>query len=280
FTRPVPDGTWYWAIKSVDNSGNWGTAAANYGPFRVDVTPPTQPCVISSSTHTAGVQSCSTSVTLSWAASADLTSGLASYLYVINTLPAWDPTSGTTLASSATGATFVMPSSTAPRYFHVRAIDAAGNRGPTRTFGPLLVNANSVATYCTAKTNSLGCVPAIGTNAAQPSKSAGTFTVTCTNVLNQKSGLLFWGASSSATPFQGGFKCVGNPTVRTAAVNSGGSATGNSCTGSYSFVFSTAYMNSVGLSPGDTVYAQWWMRDPASPSTTGLSNALQFTVCK
>jgi len=280
FTRPVPDGTWYWAIKSVDNSGNWGTAAANYGPFRVDVTPPTQPGVISSSTHVAGVQSCSTSVTLSWAASADFTSGLASYLYVINALPAWDPTSGTTLASSATGATFVMSSSTTPRYFHVRAIDAAGNRGPTRTFGPLLVNAASVATYCTAKTNSLGCVPAIGTNAAQPSKSAGTFTVTCTNVLNQKSGLLFWAASSSATPFQGGFKCVGNPTVRTAAVNSGGSATGNSCTGSYSFVFSTAYMNSVGLSPGDTVYAQWWMRDPASPSTTGLSNALRFTVCK
>jgi hypothetical protein len=28
------------------------------------------------------------------------------------------------------------------------------------------------------------------------------------------------------------------------------------------------------------VYAQYWMRDPASPSTTGLSNAVQFTVCQ
>jgi hypothetical protein len=55
---------------------------------------------------------------------------------------------------------------------------------------------------------------------------------------------------------------------------------GNSCTGSYAFTFSTAYMNSVGLNPGDTVFAQWWMRDPASPSTTGLSNGVRFTVCQ
>ena len=280
FSRSLPDGTWYWGIKAVDNSGNWGTTAASYGPMRVDVTPPTQPGVISSSTHLAGVQSCATTVTLSWAASSDATAGLASYLYVINTLPAWDPTSGTSLPSAATGATFILPSSASARYFHVRAVDAAGNRGPTRTFGPLLVNNASVSTYCTAKTNSLGCLPAIGTNGAQPSKSTGTFTVTCNNVLNQKSGLLFWGTSSSTTPFQGGFKCVGNPTVRTTAVSSGGAVTGNSCTGSYAFQFTTAYMNSVGLFPGDTVYAQWWMRDPGSTSTTGLSNAVRFTVCR
>jgi hypothetical protein len=280
FTRPLPDGSWYWGIKAVDNSGNWGTTAASYGPIRVDVTPPSQPGVISSSTHLAGVQSCATTVTLSWAASSDATSGLASYLYVINTLPAWDPTSGTSLPSAATGATFILPSSASARYFHVRAVDAAGNRGPTRTFGPLLVDASSVFTFCTAKTNSLGCLPTIGTNGAQPSKSTGTFTVTCSNVINQKSGLLFWGSNSFTTPFQGGFKCVGNPTVRTTAVNSGGAATGNSCTGSYAFQFTTAYMNSVGLNPGDTVYAQWWMRDPGSTSTTGLSNAVRFTVCR
>ncbi|MBM3986493.1 MAG: hypothetical protein FJ294_00865 [Planctomycetes bacterium] len=77
-----------------------------------------------------------------------------------------------------------------------------------------------------------------------------------------------------------GYKCDGNPTVRTVAVNSIGNALGNSCTGSYSFVFPTACMNSVGLGPGGTVYAQWWLRDPASASTTGLSNALRFTVCE
>jgi hypothetical protein len=103
--------------------------------------------------------------------------------------------------------------------------------------------------------------------------------ITCANVINNKNGLLFWGASQSNTPFQGGVKCVASPTRRTPNLSSLGSATGNDCSGSYAFAFDTAYMNAVSLDPGDTVYAQWWMRDPASPSTTGLSNGIRFTVC-
>ena len=34
------------------------------------------------------------------------------------------------------------------------------------------------------------------------------------------------------------------------------------------------------MDAGETFYAQWWMRDPASPSTTGFSNAVKFTVCQ
>jgi hypothetical protein len=39
-------------------------------------------------------------------------------------------------------------------------------------------------------------------------------------------------------------------------------------------------MSQYSLDPGDTVYAQWWMRDPAIASTTGLSNAVKFTICQ
>jgi hypothetical protein len=39
-------------------------------------------------------------------------------------------------------------------------------------------------------------------------------------------------------------------------------------------------MNANAIDPGDVIYAQWWMRDPASPSTTGLSNGIKFTVCQ
>jgi hypothetical protein len=39
-------------------------------------------------------------------------------------------------------------------------------------------------------------------------------------------------------------------------------------------------MNLFGMDPGETYFAQWWMRDPASASTTGLSNAVRFTVCE
>jgi hypothetical protein len=99
-------------------------------------------------------------------------------------------------------------------------------------------------------------------------------------VINQRFGLLFFGSAPLATPFQGGTLCVASPTVRTPSQSSGGPATGTSCTGSYSFTFTTAQMNLFGIDPGETVYAQYWMRDPASASTTGLSNAVQFTVCQ
>jgi hypothetical protein len=281
-TIAVPNSTMaiYLSMRPFDNAGNASpTGYAWSPPYLIDSAIPGTPGPLSSSTHTPGVASCSTTVSLSWTVPVDLHSGVAGFLGTWDTSPTTVP-GGPANLGVVTGVTQEIGSSPLARYFHLRAIDAAGNFSHTAHFGPVLANANSVATYCTAKTNSLGCLPAIGTNGVQPKKSTGNFTVTCSNVLNQKNGLLFWGLGSSATPFQGGFKCVANPTLRTTSISSGGAASGNSCTGTYAFNFSTAYMNSVGLAPGHTVFAQWWMRDPASPSTTGLSNAVQFTVCE
>jgi hypothetical protein len=33
------------------------------------------------------------------------------------------------------------------------------------------------------------------------------------------------------------------------------------------------------LVPGARCFAQFWSRDPASPSTTGLTDALSFWIC-
>ncbi len=41
----------------------------------------------------------------------------------------------------------------------------------------------------------------------------------------------------------------------------------------------TAYMNAKSIGVGDTVYCQYWSRDPSAPWTTGLTNGLLFTVC-
>ena len=47
----------------------------------------------------------------------------------------------------------------------------------------------STTTYCTAKTNHLGCLPALGSSGT-PSAAAGSgFTLTTTHVLNNKPGL-------------------------------------------------------------------------------------------
>jgi hypothetical protein len=140
----------------------------------------------------------------------------------------------------------------------------------------------SPATYCTAKTNSAGCVPQID-HTGVPTRVTGAddFTITASNVLKSKNGLLFWGLASLSNPFHGGTLCVGPPTVRT-PIQDSGCATCGACQGSYSFHFSHAYMAAHSVQSGDTLYAQFWSRDPgfAPPGNYGLTDALKFTVCK
>ena len=131
---------------------------------------------------------------------------------------------------------------------------------------------------CSAKLNSQGCTPAIITSGT-PSYSGGSFQVNATNVLNNKSGLLFWGHTASAAPFGGGVKCVANPVKRTPIQASGGNPPPNDCSGAYTFTFSTGYMASKGIGVGDTIYAQFWSRDPFASYTTGLTDAVEFSVC-
>jgi len=165
--------------------------------------------------------------------------------------------------------------------YRVRSSDRYGNQGlsATKSYNASSGCSGSVSIYCTAKVNSLGCTPAIGFSGV-PSASAGSgFTIGATNILAAKFGLLFYsktGANNSA--FQGGFLCAKAPLVRTPVMNSGGST---GCTGSFQMDFN-AYIAS-GADPalvsGQQFWAQWWYRDPASPSTTGLTDALTATIC-
>jgi hypothetical protein len=136
--------------------------------------------------------------------------------------------------------------------------------------------------YCTAKTNSLGCVPAIGSTGSADFNAGSGFAITLSNTLNQKAGLLFYGTVGPATaPFQGGTMCVQAPIQRTVAQNSGGSASpANDCTGSFSYDFNVLIASGANsqLSVGRLVCAQYWSRDPAATFTTNLSNALRFYI--
>jgi hypothetical protein len=273
-----------WATQGVKTfsvnarSDNWVDETDSVS-ITVDGTAPVGPSALASTTHTAGVLSCNTTVGMQWTAATDALSGLLGYIGVWNTTAVFDPTGATNISSAATTFSQNIGSSTSPRYFHLRAVDRSGNYGTTQHFGPVLADAIPVAIYCTGKTNSLGCVPDVGTNGVAPSKSAGNFTVTCSNVINNKVGHVFWGYTQAAVPFQGGTKCIAAPTRRTPNQNSGGSTSGSDCTGTFVFTFDTAYMNANGINVGDTIHAQWWMRDPGASFTTGLSNAVRFTVC-
>ena len=138
----------------------------------------------------------------------------------------------------------------------------------------------SPSTYCTAKTNSLGCVPSMSSSGLPSASAATPFAVTCANVINQKNGILFYSHQPAAIPFQGGLLCANPPTQRTPVQSSGGSASGSDCSGAFSFDFNAQIQGGIDatLTAGSEVFAQYWSRDPVSASTTSLSNALRFLV--
>jgi hypothetical protein len=146
------------------------------------------------------------------------------------------------------------------------------------------------STYCTAKVNSLGCTPTIGSTGTPSATAPSGFVVTGSNVRNQKAGLLFYGINGPAsTPFQGGTLCVQTPIRRTPVVNSGGtSLPTNDCTGVYSIDMNTFAQGGLGGTPspalqvaGTNVNCQWWGRDPgfAAPNNTTLTDGLAYQVC-
>lgn len=138
--------------------------------------------------------------------------------------------------------------------------------------------------YCTAKVNSQGCAPAIGSSGAPSASSPNAFLITATNILNNKNGLLFRGyAGRDATPFLGGTLCVLPPLARGIVQNAGGNPPPDDCSGQLEVDFNALIQGGTDpfLVPGQTVNAQYWTRDPAQLDGTGagLSNALEFCVC-
>ena len=159
----------------------------------------------------------------------------------------------------------------------VAAADSGGN-----TLG-IWTSQCGPATYCAAKTNSQGCTPEIGFLGLPSASSGSGFLVTAANVLNQKSGMLLYTTNGrDAIPFGGGTLCIAPPLRRTSPQPSGGSATGDDCTGAYAFDFNVRIASGIDpqLVPGAVVDAQYWSRDPGfpAPDNVGLTDALEFTI--
>ena len=142
--------------------------------------------------------------------------------------------------------------------------------------------------YCTAKVNSLGCLPEIGFTGLPSSNSGSGFVVSASNVLNNKSGLLFYGVNGrAALPYQAGTLCVMPQIKRTPAVNSGGNPGATDCSGVFSLDMNAFAVGALGGTPlpaltipGTLVDCQWWGRDPGYPApiNTTLSDALEYMV--
>jgi hypothetical protein len=146
----------------------------------------------------------------------------------------------------------------------------------------LLVTTGTAAgtSTCTAKTDSIGCQPAIGAVGTPSLSGADDFHVTCAQVQNNKAGLLFWGRLPASASFGGGTLCITAPVIRTPVQSSGGSPSGANCSGAFDHHFSNAYMQLKGVEPGSWMQAQYWSRDPGfqAPNNISLSNAWTWIV--
>ncbi|MBK8180304.1 MAG: hypothetical protein IPK67_15720 [Planctomycetes bacterium] len=144
-------------------------------------------------------------------------------------------------------------------------------------------------TYCTAKVNSLGCTPTIGTLGASSGSATSGFVIQSLQNRNQRPGLMLYGINGrDASPFLGGTLCVNGPIKRTIIVNSGGSALPTQdCSGDFSIDMNSFAQGSLGgtpspslIVPGTKVNCQYWGRDPgfSQPDNISLSAGLEFIV--
>ena len=129
--------------------------------------------------------------------------------------------------------------------------------------------------------NSQGCLPAIGSTGS-PSMAGAPFDITCSSVINNKLGLLFYGYQSKSLPYQGGTLCVTGALKRTPVQSAGGNPPPDDCSGLYSYDFDARIQSGIDASlvEGAVVFVQYWYRDPANSSgfTTARSDALAFTI--
>jgi hypothetical protein len=136
------------------------------------------------------------------------------------------------------------------------------------------------STYCTAKVNSKGCLPAIRFSGIPSLTVSSPFKIIATSVINNKSGYFFYGYAPKSAAFQGGVKCVNSPIKRTPSQNSGGNAPPDDCSGVLTFDYNKWLDDGKdpSVSAGTKIYIQGWYRDPMAVWGTGLTNAVEFEV--
>lgn len=137
--------------------------------------------------------------------------------------------------------------------------------------------------YCTSGVSSQGCVANITASGAASVSAASGFTLAVQHVDGARPGLIFYGLGGRrSTPLgdgTAGFYCVRSPVQRMGMQSSGG--TDGTCDGVQQRDW-LAYLNAspsalgAPFAAGVNVQAQAWRRDPASPDTIALSDALEF----
>ncbi|MEQ8763404.1 MAG: IPT/TIG domain-containing protein [Planctomycetota bacterium] len=128
---------YYFHIRPVDNSGNWGNTV-HAGPYLVDTELPGPVSGLQSSSHTASSWSNDPNIDLDWTAATDSPSGLDGYGISTSSapqLPAEVKDLGTVTSTT------VSPGDGASIYFNIRSLDVAGNwDDDSESIGPFQID--------------------------------------------------------------------------------------------------------------------------------------------
>jgi hypothetical protein len=145
-----------------------------------------------------------------------------------------------------------------------------------------------VEVYCSPKINSLGCTPAIAASGISSASSGSGFTISCTQLINNKFGLMIYSENGqNIKPFNGGTLCLQAPLRRSNVMHSGGNTPPNDCSGEYSIDLNAYAVGKLGGNPArfltvpnTMITAQFWSRDNGfvDPENVSLSDAVQFTI--
>ena len=177
--------------------------------------------------------------------------------------------------------TFDPLSTSATSWYRAYAQNTAGSQSAYTN--PVFFVASSgggTFSYCTAKTSSRGCVPAVSGSGTPSMTSSAPFYIYANQVHNSQFGILVYAYAPDFKPFMGGTLCLGFPLKRVTVQATGGNGTGKDCSGVLSYDFNTwiASGKDIGLASGLTLYAQWWYRDSQDGFGAGLTDGLQFTI--
>lgn len=139
-----------------------------------------------------------------------------------------------------------------------------------------IVEVQVLPNYCTASTSSSGCQPQISVSG---SLSGDDLQFNATGIVSEKPGRLIFSTAPQSAIFLDGFQCVSAPLRFSPVLWSGSVPSGGNCSGILQYTFSSAFAAAKGISLGDTIYAQYWFRDPGASSTTGLTAAVAYSYC-
>jgi hypothetical protein len=129
----------YFHIRSVDNAGNW-QSTVHYGPFFIDLIPPTNPAGFGSS-HAPGVWSRFDTVVVIWTDATDNLSGLDGYSILWSTDNSTIPDQTKDIEEGVQTTTSPALTDGNSHYFHIRSVDNAGNWQSTVHYGPFFIDA-------------------------------------------------------------------------------------------------------------------------------------------